>query len=187
MINHKTHFIGCEVIDNYKPSITDSHVLRLDSKNVWSYGPVLDNLSACCHLAYSMKDVTTEPFKVSVLVPFVKTRKVYDESTNVDVLDFLISKLMPPPNGIIFSIIQINMERKHVTPFFLANVWPFVDKWDPQNHISVQIPEPNVSDNKLNPLMRDWIELEKILKSFNKYDIKYVDYSMPIEEVYNTV
>ena len=187
MIHLNTHFLGCEEIKNFKPSITDSHIVRLDSKNMWSYGPVLNWLSSCCHLAHSIRDVSPEPMKVSLLMPYVKRRKSRDESTNLDVLNFLISKMKPPPNGIIFSVIQIRMDQGYATPFFLTSVWPFIDKWNPQDHISVQLPEENVSENKLSPLLIEWYNLKPILEEYTDYKIKYVDYSMPIEKVYDTV
>jgi hypothetical protein len=95
--------------------------------------------------------------------------------------------MKPTKNGIIWDVFQTNMDPKVITPFSIMNVWPFVDKWSPKDYISVQRPEEKVKPNKLEPLMEEWGKLEKVLETYKKYPIKYVDYTMDISDVYDII
>lgn len=180
-----THFVGCDVDDNYVPSIEGSHILRLDFKSCYAYANILNELASACHLAHSIRNETDKPFEVSILIPQVRKKKPENYETNLDTINFFITKLKPPGKGIIFTVFEVKMDNI-ITPFHLANIWPFVDKWSPKDYISVQRPEPRLHVEKLIPVEQEYKKLVDILK-MSKYNVKYVDYTMPTSHVYDVV
>ena len=80
-----THFVGCEIERNYVPTIEGSHILRLDFKSCYAYANILNELAAACHLAHSVQNETSGPFRVSVLIPKLgkRNRKI---TTQISIL-----------------------------------------------------------------------------------------------------
>ena len=176
-----------------------SQIIRYDSKNSFATANILSPLHRACHYAESVsneilfdgeihKAVSNgPPCYVSIFLHEICKRKETDVNTNYDTIKFFIEHLKPPKDGIIFTVYEMgNYNRDVVTPFQLTYLWPFKDEWKPSGHITLQIPEENMDDDKYMKARYEYMEVKEILKDYD-YPVYEIDYSMPIEEIYNKI
>lgn len=122
-----------------------------------------------------------------------------DQETRIERLEFILSKMKMPTNGLTLTMYEVfdqyvESERGDqpglgVTwPFNTLNKWDLIDTWNApeSDYVSVQLTEGRSYLTGVQEHMAIEDEIMNVLSRHNA-NVKYVDYSMTSEDVYETV
>ena len=179
-----TSHIGCNGTDIVVPG--DSHTIRFDSKCMYAYATLLSLIHEVFHLA----DVTARennrdtPYKVAVLIQRVEKRKSSDPETTLDRIKWIFENSAPPKGGMIVSFYHSpNIQRSITTQYMFNYLWPFKERWiGDENYVTFQKLEDNLYDQKKNYSMPHQEMVLDKLETYG-YNVRFVDYCTPIEEL----
>lgn len=169
-----------------------SHVIRMCKHTAHSYATLMSMLSPPFFEAQRNADegITNEPYHITILWPLKlhDKRKEENSQTSFEIFKYYLSLFKAPRNGAIVSIYHCrNMPAQLGEQWRHSQIWPFARQWDPQGtHVTVHRVEPNMSSARKMPtlLHEDWClkEVKRFSKAFG-YEIRYVDYTQPIESI----
>jgi hypothetical protein len=192
----ETIYIGCE--NNKSISLpTSSHIVRFCADTAHAHCTIMCLLSDVFFKAQliSDEDYAQGPYRVSIMWPeqFVNPfkRKPSNAETSYDVMKWFLNNMLPPKNGMIVSIDRYEQKQTVATPWTVNQLWPFKKQWNKKGKfISIHKSEPLMSKRRIGGLM----EKEKtILPNITKiahefgYDVKFIHYSLTMEEIYDTL
>ena len=206
---NETLYVGCQSEEIAEPG--NSEVLVLSTNTMCAHATVASKLNDIFFRAIAQsRHFLDVPYKVSIIFPDNNThakRKDSDSESVYDRFKWYINHMLPPKNGIIFSIYlteeSVWKETEKVS-WAINSVWPFRRQWKPLNkYVTIQIVEPEtyrergmhipervVHVNAAKLALKANQECYKIIESFcNVHDleIKYIDYTMPYDEIYDLI
>jgi hypothetical protein len=203
--HHKTYHIGTDLLlDPIRQVPISMGDFQFNNGDYLTWCDILARLSQL-FITAEMKSKLSMSTPTAVLCfPDYYDRKFKeeDQETREERIDFLISKMAPPTNGLVLSTYKVHepllMYDKYREPIQGINAtWPFttlykwdmVDTWDKDkvgDYITFQKTE------LASPLRNDELHMAKenqileYLESKN-IKIKFIDYSMDTEEIYNSI
>lgn len=209
MLLHETIYVNCESDEIAEPG--NAEVLTLDGSTVIAHATIASKLNDVFFRALAQsKNFGNIPYKVCVCFPYndVSYKKKETDSESIyDRLVWYIKNMHPPKNGIIFSMYIIEGEWRLMekVPWAINSVWPFKKQWNPlDKYVTIQIVEPDTysSDRRMHEPQRvtHVNAALQALEAFNtcmpyiesycsakELEIKYVDYTMPYDEIYELI
>ena len=203
----KTYYIGTE--NNGKVSeISNSELIYINSIGAHGWADTCSKISWAYMNAELRSRFSDQPTNMCLIVSdyaFVK-RKEQDEYTSFDRIEFLVNNFRPPKNGCIISLFRITekeeenifelenaplLPRKSTTqvewPFQTHNVWPMKKTWDENNcqdYFSFQRSELQTFVKERNSYIED--SILEVMDQYG-YAVKFVDYTMHPEKVYDII
>jgi hypothetical protein len=194
----ETLYINCEN-NGQIAELHNSHVIRMDNTNFHAYAQFICFLGRVFFTAarLSQDGILKKPYNVSFIVPKIKKFKEEDAETNLVRLKYIANNFIPPEYGLVISIYAhqesfaapVVPENKLGTPHDSFIMWPYKRQWNTKNtknyiainDISCLIKNRNYDNEKYKKILDTIINQLEI--SGTKY--KFVDYTMPIKEVFN--
>jgi hypothetical protein len=192
MIYLETITLGCD--SDEIAEVGNSYLVRIDGYTQHGYASLLSLIHSAFHYADLLPRETDyqAPVKVVVLLQSLAKKKEDDPETGYDRIKWLFQNAAPPRSGMIVSFYRAPLIRTVPTQYSLKYIWPFKEKWRGDgDYITFQKIEPKILpklggknhgtesldvQNKLIP----FLESEGL-------NIKFVDYTLPIEELYRTL
>ena len=208
MLLNETICIGCESDEVAVPG--SAELLAFDASTVIAHATIASTLNGVFFRALAQsRHFGNIPYKVCLCFPDNKIdrkKKETDSESIYDRLVWYIKNMHPPKNGIIFSmyIIEGKWQRFEKVPWAINSVWPFKRQWKPlDQYVTLQTVEPDTySDRRMHEPQRvDHVNAAiQALESFNtclpyiesycnanNLEIKYVDYTMPYDDIYELI
>jgi len=185
--------INCEMSNSgWEIAQTNSsHVIRLDRNSEHAYCPFITMLGEVFFTAHQLQTegILDRPYKVAVILPKIEKFKEEDAEDNLTRIKFFINKFLPPKHGIAITFYEHWQETKVQKPFGAFFIWPYKDQWKKENtedYITIQRVE-EIENNHNYPNSRE--QFDRVIKECDSLGVKYktVDYTTPIEELYNTL
>ena len=176
-------------------TITDpskSFVVRLSNHDANSHATLMSMLSPAFLQAQQLSDenISNDPFHITILFhkDMAEKRKPENKETIYETLIWFIENFLDPANGAIVSIYRAHDSRYwQGNPWAHNQIWPLKRRWKPQgSHVSVQLTEPLMSKRRKFATEQHEKTVMPVIKSMAEqlgYDIKYVDYTLPTEEI----
>lgn len=187
----KTIYKGCTP-NGEKADPSKSYIIRFTWHDAHSHATLMSMLSPAFLHAQQNADenVSVDPFHISILWPLdphVKRKKENKESA-YDALVWFIENMLDPKNGAIVSIYRCLKQNVHQGEQWRhSQIWPLKQRWSPQKqYISVHKTEPEMSTSRISKVKdQESFYLPYIKFYANKYgyDIKYVDYTLTVQEI----
>jgi len=191
----ETIYLGCKD-DGTIAEPDKSHIVRFCWNTSHAHATIMSLLSNALCTAQTLADekITDQPYRISILWPLDLSfkRKPENSESAYQILNWWIKHMMPPTNGAIISIYKTNHQRPwFATPWRIGEFWPMEKQWKPKGqYITIHKVERLMSrfrkpltedlENKLEPVILEYAS--KI-----GYDVKYIDYSMTMDDIYHTL
>lgn len=170
-----------------------SHVVRFCLATCYSHATIIAQLSSAFNKAQLLHQdgFIDKPYHVSVLFPFPLDykKKEADSETVFERIIWYINTMRIPDSGMTVSVYHCPEMVKHVTEAWSVNqFWPMRRQNKPKGeYITIQRMEYALGGNK-----KEWTfeHPPKYTKKVEEWadklgiDIKYVDYTMPYQEMY---
>lgn len=195
IIHLETIYKGCDP-SGIKTDPARSHVIRFCRHTSHSHGTIMSLLSPAFLNAQQLADekVSNEPYHITILwtIDIHQKRKPENAETAIQALRYFLLNLKTPANGAIISIYHaLGAYPGQATPWRHSQFWPFAERWNPQGkYVTVHKAERLMSRTRSQKTKNSE---EKILPLVEKYasqygyDIKYIDYKMKAQEIYETM
>ena len=198
----KTYYFGVDDI-NYQVPIENSD-FQFNNGDWLTWCDLLARLSEIFMAAELKSKLTIETPTATFCYPEYYNTKFKEEDAEIrsDRIDFMINKMAPPGNGLILSTYKVDesyiMYDKFNTPIQgIYTTWPFTtlykwnlkDSWNEENtedYVTFQKSEKRSSVINHAAHMETENALIEYLEN-NNIKIKYIDYSMKTEEIYNAI
>jgi len=161
-----------------------------------SHATIMSLLSPAFLTAQELSDekISNEPYHMSIIWTYDLNRKRKEENaeTSLEALEYFLINLKAPTNGAIISIYHANEGKEHhPTQWRHTQVWPFAERWNPQGqYITVHKTEPLMATSRIRKTKQSEIEMLPYVQNCAEkygYNIKYVDYTMKAQEIYETM
>lgn len=202
----KTYYIG--TTDNSIADISKSEIIYINSVGAHGWADTCSKISWAYMNAELRSKFSNDPTHMCIIVSdyVFRKRKTEDEYYSYDRIEFLINNFRIPKNGCVITVYKISTEnegnifelenspyikskqsREVEWPFQTHNVWPMKKTWDKNSHkdyFSFQKTE-NKSFTKLTNIDIEE-QIENVLNKYG-YKIKFVDYTMKPERVYDII
>jgi hypothetical protein len=187
----ETIYLGCE--DTGEIAEThNSHTIRFCNSTAWAHGTLISYICstlAKCQLLYEEGSLN-KPSKISVIWPFDidAKRKPADVETGYERVVWYFRNLKIPTNGIIVSFyVNQNVRSWTSDPWRVMSLWPTKKQWDPTgDYITIQKAEPLAGGKvrRIKDRLPPFEEKTLQLAENYGYDVKYVSYLTPFDELY---
>ena len=179
--------------DGSRAEIGRSHLIMMSNIDVAAYNNLVSILSDffCKAQLSAQDDVSWGPLHLSVVVPAICLKKWKDDDgdTLIYRLWWIIDNLRDPINGVVVSIyINSNISGKDERPWAQNHLWQTKKTWKPNWDKTISIQAHGEVQHQPSHSARLYLNesveiIESMARSLN-YDIKYVDYSTPIDDLY---
>lgn len=171
--------------------VHSTHIIRLGSSTIYSYVPLTSKIGE----AYAMVDCMIEEgvlsqedtFHITIIstVNLNKKRKPSDPETVGDRLRIMLMSMVPPKCNLVVNVVRCKTYRQINHHFSTFIQWPLRKRWkEGSGYITIHDPEPRM--DKKNPARYEILPARMKVIEFAhalKYDIKFVDYCTPLEEL----
>lgn len=195
IIHLETIYKGCDLSD-LKANPAKSHVIRFCQHTSHSHATIMSLLSNAFLNAQQLADekVSNEPYHIAILwtIDIQKKRKPENAETALETLRYFLLNLKTPANGAIISIYHVpDAYSAQATPWRHSQIWPFEKQWNPQGkYVTVHKAEPLMSKTRIQGTKNSEEKILPLVKKYANqygYDIKYIDYKMTAQEMYETM
>jgi len=180
--------------DGSKAVVGQSHTILLSNLDVAAYTNIVCILSDffCKAELWATRGGSVTPAYCSIIVhpTCLNKWKDQDADTLMDRLWWIINNLKDPTNGAIVSIyLSDTIDKDQEYPWAMNHLWQTKQTWvaNDSNTISIQ-DHAEHQWSKYDPKRLFIAESVKIIKSAAKklkYNIEYVDYTTPIDTLYD--
>lgn len=191
----ETLYLGCDSSEGIAEP-HNSYTIRFCMSTVFAHGTLAAQLCPAfvkAQLLYE-EGVVSKPFHVSVIFPFDMNhiRKPTDVETAYERIVWYLKNLKVPGCGMVVSLYQNLNGRPWITDSWkLDSLWPFRKQWNPNGtYITIQKIEPlvgGVAKRNLKADIEFYPSFENKAKSLAEqygFDVRYVDYLTPYQELY---
>lgn len=194
LIHIKTWHLECS--DTLPHSVPEqSEVIRLSALDCDAYAPWVAHIGNCYAKAqlYYIEEIISSPYRLSIIVPAsINTKhKPQDPETKLERLEWFIENLLVPDCGLVISLyIDPFMMSDFQGPFGWDTLWQTKRLWKDSgsNYITLQYHTEmdHNSGNSTHRINAD-ASIATIIEVAEscKYDIVKVDYTTPIDKLYN--
>jgi len=209
-----TWYINCEN-NGHIPELHNSDVIRFDNRNYHTYGIWICFLGHVFFKASRLNEngILDKPYSVSIVLPLIEKYKDEDTEDNLTRIKYIVENYVPPKNGMIISIYESVENKKIITPFDFIIKWPYKKQWEKnktEDYIAIndiatlQKKHKDVGAEKtvhsitgatlqqrISGYQIDKMEVafNNIIDILNEFGLEYklVDYSMPVNDLFNTL
>ena len=197
--HYETIHLGCEKTAQIaRPG--RSHLIRFCNGTMHATCTIGSHLNEAFVKAQLLanENITNKPFYISVLWPTALTdigrkRKEEDSESSFYKMKWYFENYIPPTNGLVVSFYIVpTINAKHESIWQARYIWPTKKQWNTTNKfISIQMPEKLIGvAEKKDVLDKKFEEFIPIIESYAvlmNCDIKYINYSTPMEETYKVM
>lgn len=190
----ETLYLNCNSDTIAKPET--SHCIRFCSSTMYSHATIISQLANAfnkAQLLWQEGSIST-PYHISIVFPVeLDHRRKPDDSESVyERLKWYINNMREPSCGAIVSFYQNKQSKPWITsPWHLNEFWPMKRQWDPQNtHVTIQVAEKMIgstSKDFIHSVTPNFIDKVCDLATDYGFDVKFIDYTMPFEQMYNDI
>ena len=185
---------GCDDENDDIAEVGAAEVARMDLSRMYSHATIIASLAPIFNRAQLLwqEGAVVMPYHLAIIFTdeLDHKRKEEDTETVYERIKWFIKTFKVPDCGMVISFYQ-NLEGKNyiMDPWHVHHVWPFREQCSPHGrYITVQkVGIKGVGGVKKEKVMTEapiYISHVEKLAARYGYDIKYVDYSMPWEEIY---
>jgi hypothetical protein len=171
--------------------LNSSHVIRLDENNYHAYCIFISMFGEAFYTAQQLQSegILDRPYKVAVVIPRIEKFKEEDAEDNLTRMKFIINNFVPPKHGIAITFYEHWQEKKVQKPYGPFVMWPYKKQWDKnkaEDYVTIQRVE-EIENNVLYPNSKEIYD--RIIEELKGLSIEYktVDYTTPIEELFDTL
>lgn len=196
---YETIHLGCEKTSEVaQPG--RSHLIRFCNGTKHATCTIASHLNEAFIKAQLLvnENISNKPFYISVLWPssfysIGRKRKEEDSESSYYKMKWYFENYIPPTNGLVVSFyIAPTIDARHESIWQARYVWPTKKQWNTTNKfISIQMPEKLmgrvVKKNLLDKKFEEFIPVIESYAVLMNYDIKYINYSTPMEEAYKVM
>lgn len=191
----KTFHLGHDNTDDIA-LIDKAHTVRFCLATIYSHATVIAQLSKPFNKAQMLwqEGNITEPYHVVITYPYPldHKRKESDSESIFDRFLWMIENMRIPDCGMTVSVYHAPDTIKHIVePWAVNEFWTMKEQNSPLGeYITMQRLEKGIGGNK-----KEWTynEVPKYMKLVEDWanqrgiEIKYIDYAMPYQEMYETL
>lgn len=191
----ETIYKGCDP-SGVKADPSKSHVIRFCRHTSHSHATIMSLLSPAFLNAQQLADekVSNKPYHITILwtIKISQKRKPENSETAMEALRYFLLNLKTPANGVIISIYYLpDAYSAQATQWKHSQFWPFEKRWNPQGeYVTVHKAEPLMSRTRVHKTKNSEKNILPLVEKYASqygYDIKYVDYKMKAQEIYETM
>jgi len=187
----KTFYKGCNPCGIVDPN--NSEIIRISKDDASAYAPIIALLSHTFSKAqmYNEEKITDRPYKISVVVSESAYLKVKDEDpeTMLDRILWIVENFRDPDGGVVVSVYEsLKMRSRMDSPYGFYSLWNTkkINNGTDSDYITLQshgeIQHSPKDGHRIN--LPSSVSLIKFKATELGYDIKEIDYTTPISEVY---
>jgi len=189
MIPYKTKYLGCD--NNSEIAEAGKSVaVRFCWATMYSWATMVNTVSQAFAQAQLLhqEGAYNEPVRVAVFFTKEEHKKKEADPETINYrIEWLFENMMPPECGMIVSFYELPEGKEHiVVPFFISTYWPTKKQWKGDgDFITIQKTEA-VGGPKKYQIFEEapqYIEMVEEQATKYGYDIKYIDYTMPFDEM----
>lgn len=190
----ETIYLGCDSTEIAKPETSDC--VRFCSSTIYSHATIISQLSNVFNKAQLLwqEGAITGPYHASMVFPvdLDHRRKPEDAESSYERIKWYINNMRVPDCGMVISFYQnLNSKTWITTPWHLNEFWPMKRQWDPQHtHVTVQLTEKLIgttAKEMIHSVSPAFIEKVDQLADKYGYEVRYIDYTMPFDEMYDDI
>lgn len=169
----------------------ESVPVRFCWATMYSWATVVNTVSNAFAQAQLLFQEGAYEGPVKIAVYYTKEdhkRKETDSETIHERMKWLFQNMMEPECGLVVSFYHLPEGREHIViPFFIASFWPTKKQWAPQGtYITIQKTEDGIGGAKKEKIYNEapiYIAKAEEMAAKYGYEIKYIDYTMPYDEM----
>jgi len=184
----ETFYIGCDN-DGSIAEVGIHPTVRWDRFAVYSFNDIRCVFSlafANTHVLHQEK-VIQEPTRYAMLLPIVDSKKKSkNKETYYEAMTWIVENMIPPKPGIIISFYFYNSlypQLMNMPTQDKTAIWPIKQQWvGDGDYITVQKFESITEEKRKNRSISQY-ELIQNIEELSPYKVKYVDYTMSVEEI----
>jgi hypothetical protein len=185
----ETFYIGCDD-DGSVAEIGVHPTVRWDRFAVYSFNDIRCVLSlafANTHILHQEK-VLDKPQKYVMLLPLVNSKKKpQNRETYYEAITWIVENMIPPKHGIIISFYFYNPlypQLMNMPTQDKTAIWPLKQQWiGDGDYITVHKFESITEEKRKNRSQDGQYELILDIENLSRYNVKYIDYTMPVSEM----
>lgn len=184
--------LGCESDEIAEPG--SSYLVRIDVHVAHNYASIITLIHSAFHHADLLSRETnySEPVKVTVLLHSLNKKKIDDPEDGYHRVKWMFENSVPPRKGMIVSFYQTPLIKNVPTQYSFDYIWPFKEKWRGDgNYVTFQRLEGALlyAPWHKNHAKESFSLQEKLISLLESegHEIKFVDYTTPIENLYRTL
>lgn len=183
--------INCEMSNSgwEIAQLNSSHVIRLDQNNYHAYCIFISMFGEAFFTAQQLQSegILDRPYKVAVVIPKIEKFKDEDPEDNLTRIKYILNNFVPPKHGIAITFYEHWQEKKVQKPFGPFIVWPYKESWKNTDDFVTLANVDEIENNVLYPNSKEIYN--RIINELNELSIEYktVDYTTPIDELFNTL
>lgn len=190
----ETIYLDCKRLDIATPEKSDC--IRFCSSTMYAHATIMCQLANVFNKAQLLwqEGSLTGPYYVCVIFPVEldHKRKATDSESVYDRLKWYINNMKVPSCGMVVSFYQnTNTKTWITTPWHLNELWPMKRQWDPKGtHITIQVTEQLVGTKAkyvIHTMSPPFIKRTEQLAKDYGFDIRYIDYTLPFDQMYEDI